>query len=454
MKLHAKPTGALTSSVCPVCLKTIPARRLRKGDDIHLIKSCPEHGKFSVVVWRGRPDFNGWQRPKTASHPLVTATVAEKGCPHDCGLCPEHRQRTCCVLLEVTQRCNLECPTCYASSTAAMRPDPDLVQIEGWYRALLATNDHANIQLSGGEPCLRDELPEIIALGKSMGFTFFQLNTNGLRIAQQPAYLQRLVDEGLSTVFLQFDGISDDVYRVTRGRDLLEFKRRAISNCAELGLGVILVPTLIPGVNTHQIGDILFYALAESPAVRGVHFQPVSYFGRYAEAPTDEMRITLPEVISAIEEQTEGVFKAEHFRPPGAENALCSFHGSFVPMPGGKLMALSRHEPAPCCGTPSEDAGQGALRSRAYVAQNWSGQKPSPSACGCAGSEPDEWDALLQQITGSKFCVSGMAFQDCWTLDIDRLRDCHLHVMSPEGHLIPFCAYNLTSMSGAALYRH
>ena len=155
--------------------------------------------------------------------------------------------------------------------------------------------------------------------GRSLGFTFFQLNTNGLRLARDPDYLRRLVDAGLSTVFLQFDGLRDPIHVRLRGRVLADKKRAAIANCSELGVGVVLVPTLVPGVNVDDIGAIIEFALQYAPTVRGVHFQPISYFGRYPAAPLDSDRITIPEVIRAIEAEMRGAIRRDSFGPPGGE---------------------------------------------------------------------------------------------------------------------------------------
>jgi uncharacterized radical SAM superfamily Fe-S cluster-containing enzyme len=450
-----------TESVCPECLGRIPAQRVARGEDVYLCKTCPEHGHFSAVIWRGQPGFASWVRPKLPSHPEAPFTVVERGCPYDCGLCPEHRQNSCCVLFEATARCDLDCPVCFAAAGGSPPPDPDLTTIEGWYRRLLDAGGPFNIQLSGGEPCLRDDLPEIITLGRELGFTFFQLNTNGLRLARDAPYLRRLTEAGLSTVFLQFDGTRDPIHVQLRGRALVDRKQAAIENCIEQGVGVVLVPTLVPGVNVDDIGDIIGFALQYAPAVRGVHFQPISYFGRYPAAPHDCDRITIPEVIRAIETQTRGAIRRDSFRPPGGENALCSFHGNFVSMPDGKLVPLtSRADERSCCCAPGP-AKEGAAKSREFVALHWAAP-PQPTLESHQPAELSfqsslgEWDTFLGRASTHTFCVSGMAFQDAWTLDLDRLRDCYIHVASGAdagGRLVPFCAYNLTDRHGCALYR-
>ncbi len=440
-----------TESVCPACLARIPAARVRCGEDVYLEKTCPQHGPFRTIIWRGLPAFSSWVRPKTPSFPKNPFTTVSQGCPFDCGLCPEHQQQSCCVLLEVTQRCDLHCPVCFAD--AGHNPPPDLAisEIAAWYARLLAAGGPFNVQISGGEPCVRDDLPEIIQLGRSFGFTFFQLNTNGLRLARDLPFLAKLKAAGLSTVFLQFDGTHDNIYKSIRGRELFAQKMAVIRHCAEMEIGVVLVPTLVPGVNTDDIGNILRLALAHMPAVRGVHFQPISYFGRYTADPTDESRITIPEVIRAVQAQTSGLFQSSALCPPGGENAQCSFHGNYVLMPDGALKALTRRKGESCC--QPVDAAQGAARSREFVAEHWAAPAPLPTLPIISGPSLGEWDVFLERKRTHTFCVSGMAFQDAWTLDLDRLRDCYIHTASPDGRLVPFCAYNLTDRQGRSLYR-
>ncbi len=208
--------------------------------------------------------------------------------------------------------------------------------ITGWFRTALAKSGPQNIvQLSGGEATLRDDLPAIIAIGRELGFPFIQLNSNGVRLAADPAYAGELKRAGLFSVFLQFDGTEDRIYRTIRGRALFEEKLQAIKHCAAAGLGVVLVPTIVPEVNTENIGAILKLALELAPGVRGVHFQPASYFGRHPAPPEACDRFTLPDLMRAIEEQSGGLMKVEHFCPPGCEHPLCSFHGNFLRLPGG-----------------------------------------------------------------------------------------------------------------------
>jgi uncharacterized radical SAM superfamily Fe-S cluster-containing enzyme len=364
---------------------------------------------------------------------------------------PDHRQQTCTALLEVTLRCHAGCAFCFAGSHPDRKPDPDMSLIKSWLESLLIGSASCNIQLSGGEPTLRNDLPEIVALGKSMGFELVQLNTNGLRLAIDPQFVESLKKAGLSSVFLQFDGTQDVVYRSLRGKPLLESKIAAIQNCRAQEIGVVLVPTIVPGINDCELGTILQFALDNLPTVRGVHFQPVSYFGRYPWPPRDHDRVTIPEIIRGLELQTNGLVRVDHFKPPGCEKARCSFHGTFVLMPDGDLKAFSHRKPSACsCGTLR--AEEGAERARRFVARQW--RQPDGRAEGQEHSALSlgHWDVILERARTHMLSVSGMAFQDAWNIDIERLKDCCIHVVSRDGRLVPFCAYQLTSSTGRVLY--
>jgi uncharacterized radical SAM superfamily Fe-S cluster-containing enzyme len=421
-----------------------------RGTAVYLEKSCPDHGSFAARIWDGEPAFAGWQRPKIPTRPPYCGRPVARGCPFDCGLCPDHRQRSCTIILEVTDRCNLNCPVCYADSGPNHSTDPSLDTIADWYAAARRAGTGSNIQLSGGEPTLRDDLPRIVAMGREAGFGFIQINTNGLRLAEEPSFVRALRSAGLASVFLQFDGTDDAIYRELRGRDLLAAKRAAIAACGENGIGVVLVPTLVPGINDRDIGRILELAVSLSPVVRSVHFQPISYFGRFPHPPQDTKRITLPELMRHIAAQTGEAFQAAHFSPPGCENALCSFSANYLVMPDRSVRALSRAWSGTCCPQPIQ-ADIGAATAMACVARQWTAP-PAGEATAAAISSAD-LDAFIERARTHTLAVSAMAFQDVWNLDLERVRDCCIHVMAPDKRLVPFCLYNLTSGRGERLYR-
>lgn len=458
---------AETKSVCPVCLNRIDAEYFTRGETVLLVKTCPEHGQFETPVWEGTENFLAWRKQQNpAQTPVNPARKAERGCPYDCGLCENHLQASCCVLLELTRRCDLRCPVCFASSGSTAdadggnpsADDPPLETIAYWYDRILAQGGPFNIQLSGGEPALRNDLPEIIRIGKGKGFSFFQLNTNGLRIAREPLYLQALAKAGLNTVFLQFDSLKAEACTTLRGRNIVAEKKLALENCAKAGLGVVLTPTVRRGVNDTEIGEIIDFAAANMPTVRGVHFQPMSFFGRYFGDPVAD-RVTLSRMLTLAEEQSCGRIKTADFLPGGAEHPQCSFHATYRVRGNSWELRKSTGNSGCCRGNSGSSTSDTARRT---VARQWSAVKTLAPARP-AGSSPalkgfnleslDTFVVLEEQQEKETLEISGMAFQDAWTVDLQRLSRCYINIVSPGGFLMPFCAYNLTSAGGGRLHR-
>ena len=458
-----------TYSVCPVCLKRIPAKREERDGQIYLVKTCPDHGTFSSVIWRNKRKFADWrgERPAVGENENLN-------CPAGCGLCAEHRRATCCTLLEITARCNMNCTFCFAEPDGTK--DPSLDPVKRWIDDLTDPGKTL-LQLSGGEPTVRDDLPEIVAYAKQAGCKYVQLNSNGLRLGRDPGYARALAEAGLDSVYLQFDGADDDVYRALRGRPCLDDKLRAVKACAGAGLGVVLVATVVRGVNLDKLGDLLRLALELGPSVRGLHLQPAASFGRFPWDAAAAPRVTLPETMRALAGQSGGLLSVTDFHPPGCEHALCSFSAVYRRTPEGLALIEGGGD---CCAPSSRalraapvvkqaaasvaaDGGvslaspiaaeEGARVSRAFTARHWSA--PPAAEEGSEGTDQgDDFDRFLARAgLARRFTVSGMAFQDALTLDLERVRGCCIHVVSPEGLLVPFCLYNLTALDGTPLYR-
>lgn len=441
-----------TESLCPECLKKIHAERMAVEGAVYLRKVCPEHGKFKVVIWRGEAEeYLRWgQNAIEGGGVTKTFTTLKKDCPYNCGPCHAHTGGVCVALMEVVHRCHLNCPVCFASSNSRSRHEPDLKMIGGMYETILDSGGPYPLQLSGGEPTSRDDLPEIITLGKKMGFDNIQINTNGIRLAYDKAYLSRLKESGVSILYLQFDGMTEDVYHVTRGMDLTKIKSQVLKNCSEAGLGVVLVPVLIPRVNDHQMGEMIQFAKSWMPTVRGVHFQPISYFGRFPKPPNDGDRITLPEVLKAIEEQSGGEMRVDDFKPRSSKEAYCSFAGFFILGEDGKLTSTFKQDAKRDSVAPSEAV-------RRFLKTYWTSPNTNQCACesgtglsSCVNGVPDDF---LTWVQAHSLTISAMPFQDVWNIDLERLKGCCIHVVTSDHRLIPFCAYYLTSQTGVRLYR-
>ena len=398
-----------TRSVCPVCRRNLPAWLTQEPDGTILLeKQCPEHGAFCVPIWRGKLDFDQWL--------LGTEPLAEGCglcCPEDCGICPEHEIGTCCTLLEVTQHCNLHCRFCFADGGKSAQ-DPSLEEMKAAIREITAKCGRPLLQFSGGEATLRDDLPELVSYAKEAGCSYTQVNTNGIRLAEDPAYAERLREAGLDIVFLQFDGTRENIYETLRGAPLLETKRKAIEVCSRLRIGVTLVPTVVKGVNDDNLGELVRLAVSLAPGVRGIHFQPVSYFDI-----SEQARIPI-----------------ESFMPSRCDHPLCGFHANYLITPDGGLKALSSI-------THSAHTRGCAKDNREYVARHWRRppEEPAPEA---DFSEEMDFDTFLYRLRHGSLTLSAMAFQDAMNLNIERLHRCSLHVYD-QGKIKPFCAKYLTT---------
>lgn len=395
-----------------------------------MVKRCAEHGEFRTPVWHDQDSFTNWTKQE------VSIGVDEKlPCPSGCGLCAEHLRTTCCTLLPVTNQCNLRCQYCFAAKE--QEGEPSLNEIELQIKELTVYKKTL-LQLSGGEPTCREDLPEIIQAAINAGCKYVQLNTNGIRLGVEADYAKKLRKAGLSFVFMQFDSLKDEVYSKLRGRPLLEIKKKAIENCKVANLGVILVPMLVPGVNTDQVGELISFAVSKSPAVRGIHFQPVSYF-HMGYLVTPEMRYTLDELMKDIEKQTNGLITKNDLLPSHCDHARCGFHADFIVLPDG-LMRLNKQQD--CCGNIAESNKSKCVVDPAEKNREFVGRRWRRSTFVEAPDEIKTMDSFLTRIKTNGFTITAMAFMDAGNLDIERLRKCSLHVYD-HGNFVPFCAYYL-----------
>ncbi len=425
-----------TYSLCPICAKRIKADIVGECCGVYMEKTCPEHGPFRTVLWRGSTPFEEWCAYEQGQ-------TEPKLCPDACGLCAEHLQGTCCTLIEVTARCDMDCTFCFADERG--EADPDIGTIRERIKALVEPGKTL-LQLSGGEPTMRDDLPEIVAAAKELGCKYIQLNSNGLRLARDEEYVKALADAGLSFVFLQFDGVSDEIWTAMRGRPLFAEKKKAIEMCGRYGIGVTLVPVIVPGVNDKEIGKIIDFGASMSPYVRGVHFQPVSWFGRCPKRPEDKDRFTLGELIDAVVAQSS--VKADDLAPSRCDHALCGFHGSFIAAPDG-LVPLTSRSAAPaegscCCGVTAE-------QNREYVARRWVRRDAQEETCCCGEIDLTSFEGFIRASKERSFTITAMAFQDIWNVDTARLRRCSLHVFE-DGRFMPFCVKYMTKADGERVY--
>jgi uncharacterized radical SAM superfamily Fe-S cluster-containing enzyme len=417
-----------TKSVCPHCLGTLPATVYDKDGEVYMHKTCPEHGEFDVYLWPDAQRYRWFCGFTFPTLPRTPQTSASTECPQNCGLCPGHKRRTTLPEIEVTWRCNLSCPVCFMFDGGAP-PDPSIEDIARMLETIRRYDGGGlPVQITGGEPTVRDDLPEIIAMGKNLGFECIELNTNGLVIGRRRDYLRDLKKAGLTNVYLQFDGVSPDTTIKLRGKDVLAHKRQAIENCRQEGIPVILSVTVVKGINEKELGDIIQFAMGNLDVIGGVALQPAFVSGRFeVDAPK---HLSVGDVANLISEQTAGKIGSQDFWPVGSSHPLC-YGSTYLVGEGDQYEPFTRHlDEKDYRRLFDSTSPQGAVFMD-MVAQ------ASP-------------DGILP--TGLPILI--MEYMDAWTMDLERVQECNLAVTVADGSSIPFCIYHLTDGNGQRLYPH
>jgi uncharacterized radical SAM superfamily Fe-S cluster-containing enzyme len=467
----------IVPSLCPVCLKVIGAHIFQEGRSIVIEKRCAEHGDFKDVHWSDVDLYKRFMRFWAIGQGVKNPIVSSGNCPFNCGLCENHRTGTILANIDVTNRCNLSCPTCFAD--AGQSPEePTVDQIKDMMRNLRDQRPVPcpAIQFSGGEPTIRDDLPEIVSIAKEMGFAQIQVATNGVKLATSPELCRSLVQRGLSTIYLQFDGVTSEPYMTMRGRDLLQIKLRAIENLREAGqMSIVLVPTLKKGVNDGQVGDIIRFASMNLDVVKGVNFQPVSFVGRIDQQERAKKRLTISDLISLVEDQTDNEITRDDFYPVPF---VVPISGLIAAETGTPQPTMTVH---PCCGAATYlyslngrlipitrfvdvegllekikeevERFDGSRLSRLWMKGMILKELPrfidgSKTPDGLAFSRlflnilKNGTREALTEFHNNTLFIGTMFFQDLYNIDLERVQRCGVHYALPDGRIIPFCSYN------------
>lgn len=296
-----------TLSLCPECLKRIDAKIVFEDEKVFMLKRCPEHGNSKVLIaddieyYKSIRNYN-----KPSETPYTFNTKTHYGCPYDCGLCPDHEQHSCLSIIEITDRCNLTCPTCYAGSSPTYGRHRSLEEVKKMLDTIVKNEKEPDVvQISGGEPTLHPNFFEILDYAKTLPIKHLMVNTNGIEIAKDFDFAERLKTYAPDfEIYLQFDSFKDEALYTLRGAHLNKIRKKALEHLNKLNLSTTLVVTLQKGLNDDEIGGIINYALQQK-CVRGVTFQPTQIAGRLDNFNHQTDRITLTEVRRKILEQTE-----------------------------------------------------------------------------------------------------------------------------------------------------
>jgi uncharacterized radical SAM superfamily Fe-S cluster-containing enzyme len=460
-----------TRSICPECLKALDATIYEDGGKVFIKKTCPEHGEYSELYWSDYDQYVRAEKFRFDGEGMANPRTEKKnGCPLDCGICPEHKSHTALAIIDVTNRCNLTCPVCFANAAAAGYVyEPTKEQIYGMLENLRANKPvpATALQFSGGEPTIRKELPDFIRKAKELGFSHVEVNTNGLRISQSVEYAKELKAAGLSTVYLQFDGLTSDVYKFIRGVDLLNIKMKAIENLRQAGISsIVLVVTLVKGVNDKQLGDIINFAVKNFDVVRCINVQPVSLCGRLPAQDREKMRITIPDFMKNVEEQTKGVIKVSDFYPVPTVAPVAKAIGA---LKDRRYIEFTAH---PHCGMATyllvEDGKIIPITKLANV-EKFAATMTKVYELASKGNKTEAKLRLAGAIRYVKFgflrkyvlgvltkgdykslgdlqrksiLLASMHFMDPYNFDLERIERCLIHYAVPDGRIIPFCTMN------------
>jgi uncharacterized radical SAM superfamily Fe-S cluster-containing enzyme len=435
-------------SICSSCLRRVEASIIIKDDKVLMDKWCPQHGRERVLIADDAAYYR-MAREKFIKPPELPEqfnTERRWGCPYDCGLCPEHMQHSCLSLIEVTDHCNLRCPICYADSGPHRPGFRDMATIERMLDAVVANEGEPDVvQISGGEPTLHPQFFDILDAARRRPIRHLMVNTNGLRIAKEPEFVERLATYMPAfELYLQFDSLRDEVHQELRGARLRDIRLRALENLNKHDISTTLVVTVKKGLNDGELGEIIDFALKQ-PCVRGVTFQPIQHAGRAEGFDPAINRLTLTEVRRRILEQSP-IFKSQDLIPvPCNPDCLAMAYA----------LKLGEHV-VPLTGLIPQDTLINAGRNTIVVERDEELREQvfklfatnhSPEGQACSLSDLlcclPQVQAPAELGYKNVFRILIMAFIDAHSFDLRAVKKSCVHIAQPDGKLIPFDTFNL-----------
>jgi len=475
-----------TETLCPDCDHTnvIPGMLFEEDGKVFLEKTCTEHGYcreliFSDVELYLKLEDWTFADGDGLTNPRITDATK---CPEHCGMCNMHTSHTGLANVDLTNRCDMTCPVCFANANAAgYIYEPELQQIRSMLQALRDMRPVAArvVQFSGGEPTNYPYFLESVRIAKELGFSHVQVATNGKRFANEPGFAEKAKEAGLHTLYLQFDGISDDVYLRTRGEKVWETKKRAVQRVREANLKIVFVPTVCRGINDHQVGDILKFAIENVDCTSGISYQPVTFTGRIAQQARERMRYTLSDLAIDVGEQTGFTSKSDWYPTPCTSSIsrlvsalrgeptthlTCHPHCSlgtylFVDQ-NGKATPITQFVDVEAMLSEFETLSHDVTKSRFKTLKKISAFNAVRKFFN-AEQAPEglSFTRFLQTLEGlmdkgkgrgkgdgtytyKTLMVAGMHFQDSYNYQVERVKRCIIHYSAPDGGIYPFCAYN------------
>lgn len=474
------------TSLCPECGKLVPGKLRDDKGKVVIEKSCPQHGSFSDVVWSDTELYlraESWAKDGVGvENPAIKGA---KNCPFECGLCDLHLSHTALANVDLTNRCNLKCPICFANANQAgyvFEPDYEtIVKMLQMLRDQKPVPTPA-VQFSGGEPTIHPKFVDVIRKASELKFAQVQVATNGIRFANEPEFLKASRDAGLNTIYLQFDGLKEENYIAARGKALLATKLKVVENVRAMEgrhPSIVLVPTVVRGITDDQVWPITEYAMQNLDVIRGINFQPVAFSGRIDQHERTRQRYTIPDLVHEIEKKSNGAIGRTDWYPPPAVSVISDLAGiimdkhyvTFTVHPGcglatylfidkrnGEITPLPKFIKVENVfkelQTLVEKAQKrkGTLRTKLGVVRIfWRNIDKKKMPKGMSRIQflrmilaviNDKTKKGLAKFSWDMLFIGAMHFQDSYNYDVDRVMRCSIHYTTPDMRIIPFCAYN------------
>ncbi|MBU1209506.1 MAG: radical SAM protein [Proteobacteria bacterium] len=472
-------------SLCPECRRLIPAKILERDGQVIMEKTCPDHGFVRDVVYSDAELYKKAERwtYEDGDRILNPQITGAKVCPDDCGVCDLHISHAAVANIDLTNRCNLRCPICFANANVqGYVYEPTYEQVLEMLAMVRNIKPvfPPGVQFSGGEPTIHPRFLDILKATRAMGFSHLQIASNGIRIGKDLEFARKCKEAGLYTVYLQFDGTGDEVYQKTRGLSgLWELKVKAVENARESGLRIVLVPTIIKTINDHQVGNILQFTIDNSDVISGISYQPVAFTGRISVEERERQRYTLSDLAKDIESQTGYLKAREDWYPLSVTSPFSKLLSAIWKY---EVMKITSHAD---CGigsyifvnsqtksvTPitkiidiegftmdlnklvkqkiSHIRALTALSAQRLLKKHFREEEAkdgmTPEIClelfqGVVDKEAQKRVELI--YNWNMVLVGGMHFQDAYNYNVDRVKRCSIHYAAPNGRMYPFCTYN------------